>query len=259
MIRGLMAATSGDYPAAAEMYHRSLDLCKEIEDQWLEVITTSWLGDIAMYEDDNDRALILYNQSIRLAREQGDPWVLSPSLMSSGQIAIVRGDLVNAHSILLEVEALLRQTCDHWSLTWALNDLGHITLREGTLDQAAAYFLEAINLARVMGNLRAFIILLAGSAALIVSRLNEHQDDQSLVSSDLTTAGRLCGATESYIGNPGIFGWYDSKMLYDADISQVRSSMDEDSWDKAYSEGQRMPLEEAVELAVQSLSKNSIS
>jgi len=255
MIRGLMAATSGDYTAAAGMYHRSLDLCKEIEDQWLEVITTSWLGDIAMYESDNVRAQALYNQSIELAREQGDPWVLSPSLMSSGQIAIVKGDLTSARSILTEAEDLLRMTKDNWSLSWVLNDMGHIMLMENHLDQAAAYFLEAINLAKVMGNLRAFVILLVGSAALVVNRLNTFHDDQNLDSPELTTAGRICGATESYIGIPGIFGWYDSKMLYDAYISQVRSSMDEDLWDQAYSEGQNMALEEAVELAVQSLSK----
>ncbi len=253
MIRGLLAATSRDYETATTLYQRVIELCEDINDQWLEVITISWLGDIALYKNDSDRAMALYNQSIKLARQQGDPWSLMPSLMSSGQIALVKGDLANARSILNEAEALLRNTGDHWSLSWVLNDLGHIMLMEGKLDQAVSNFVEGITLAKVMGNLRVLVISLAGTAALIAKRLKDLPDAHRQVSAELAIAGRLCGATLPYIDRPGVFSWFDSKLLYDADIAQVQSLLDKDLWDKTSSEGQSMSFEQVIDLALQSL------
>ena len=255
MIRGLLAATSRDYETATTLYQRVIELCEDINDQWLEVITISWLGDIALYKNDSDRAMALYNQSIKLARQQGDPWSLMPSLMSSGQIALVKGDLANARSILNEAEALLRNTGDHWSLSWVLNDLGHIMLMEGKLDQAVSNFVEGITLAKVMGNLRVLVISLAGTAALIAKRLKDLPDAHRQVSAELAIAGRLCGATLPYIDRPGVFSWFDSKLLYDADIAQVQSLLDKDLWDKTSSEGQSMSFDQAIDLALQSLNK----
>ena len=197
--------------------------------------------------------MALYNQSIKLARQQGDPWSLMPSLMSSGQIALVKGDLANARSILNEAEALLRNTGDHWSLSWVLNDLGHIMLMEGKLDQASNHFLEGITLAKVLGNLRVLVISLAGTAALIAKRLKDLPDAHRQDSAELAIAGRLCGATLPYIDRPGVFSWFDSKLLYDADIAQVQSLLDKDLWDKTSSEGQSMSFEQVIDLALQSL------
>ena len=255
MIRGLLSAISHDYATAITLYQRAIELSREVNYQWLEVITVCWLGDVAMYENDSDRAMALYNQSIKLARQLGDPWSLMPSLMSSGQIALVKGDLANARSILNEAEALLRNTGDQWSLSWVLNDLGHIMLMEGKLDQAGSNFLEGITLAKVLGNLRVLIIFLAGTAALITKRLKDLSDAHRRDSAELANAGRLCGATLPYIDRPGVFSWFDSKMLYDADISQVQSLMDKDLWDKTSSEGQNMSFDQAIDLALQSLNK----
>ena len=253
LVRGMTATASRDLPTAAAMLQGSIELFKVTKDQWFEAIATSWLGDIALYENDIDHALALHNQSIKLARQQGDPWCVTPPLMSSAQIALLNGDLTKARSILEEAVDLLRKTGDRWSLSWALIDLGHVALMKGELNQAGNYFLEGLTLANTLGNLRVLIVSLAGTAALIARRWKDRPDAQQQDTSELAMAARLCGTTAPYLDTPGIFIWFDTKNLYDEAVSQTKSLMDAHLWDQGYSEGQSMPLDQAIALAIQAL------
>ena len=69
----------------------------------------------------------------------------------------------------------------------------------------------------------------------------------------MALAAHLCGATVPFIDTPGIFAWADSKTLYDAAINQVQSMMNANLWDTAYSEGQSLPIDQAIALAIQAL------
>lgn len=252
IIRGMLASTSRDLEIATAMFQRSIELFEETKDQWFQAIALSWLGDIALYANDRDHAKTLHNQSIKLARAQGDPWCLVPALMTSAQVALLDKDLIKARSILLEAIDLLHQTGDQWSLSFALNDLGHVMLMEGELDQAAAYFLEGLTLANTLGNLRVLLVCQAGVAALFARRSMTLLDAQQ-IPSELALAARLCGATVPYVDKPGVFIWIDSKMLYEESIGQVQSLLDEELWNKNYSEGQSLPLDQAIAIAIQSL------
>ena len=253
VIRGMLASASRDLVTATAMYQMSIELLKEIKDHWLEALALSWLGNVALYENDRDRALTLHNQSIKLARQQGDPSGLIPSLMSSGQIAMLDGDFSKARSIFYEAEDLLRKTGDHWSLSWALNDLGHIALMDGELNQASTYLIEALTLANALGNRRVLLIILTGTAVIIARRSKEIPDTHPKHLAGLALAGRLCGATEPYIHMPGVFVWVNLKTLYESDITRVKSLLGADLWENAYFEGQSMPFDQAIALAIQSL------
>jgi predicted ATPase len=250
---GILAYACRDLVTATTMYHRSIELGRELNNQWIETLALSLLGDVALCENDRERALDLHNQSIKLARQQGDPWCLMSPLMSSGQIAILDGNLVKARSIFNEVEDLLRSTGDRWSLSSALNDIGHISLMEGNLGQASKYLIEALNLANTVGNRIILLIILTGIAVILARRSKKIPDIQPQDLEGLSQAGRLCGATEPFIHIPGSFIWSDSKTLYEADITQVKSLLGTSLWKKAYSEGQSMSLNKAITLALQSI------
>jgi tetratricopeptide (TPR) repeat protein len=140
----MVATTSGELSTATRILQESIELFKSIDDQWSKALALSFLGEIALYENDLDRAMSLCNQSIELARKQGDPWCMMPSLMSFGQMAVLNGDLTNARSNFQEAVDLLRQIGDNWSLSWGLNGLGHVHLMQGELNQAGINFLEAL-------------------------------------------------------------------------------------------------------------------
>ena len=253
LVRGMVASNSRDLSTATTMLQGSIELFTTTDDRWYKALALSWLGEVALYENDLDRAMSFCNQSIALARQQGDPWCMMPSLMSFGQMAVLDGDLTNAHSSFQEAVDLLRQTGDNWSLSWALNDLGHVMLLQGVLDQANIYFLEGLTTANGLGNQGVMVISLVGTAALIARRSKDFPDVPQQDTTDLALAARLCGATVPFIGTPGVFAWADSKTLYEAAINLVQSKMNTKLWDKAYSEGQSLPFEQAVALAIQAL------
>lgn len=253
LFRGILAYASRDSAVANEMFQRSAELLIDSKDKWLVSLALSFSGDIALFENDRERALALHSQSIKLARQQGDPWCLISPLMSSGQIDILDGNLASARSIFYEVEDLLRKTGDRWSLSSALNELGHIDLMDGELDQASVFLLEALTLANVLGNRRILLIILTGTAVIIAERSKRLPNNHPQHLGGLSLAGRLCGATQPFIHTPGIFVWPDSKTLYESDITRVKSLLGADLWEKAYSEGQSMPFDQAIALAIQSL------
>jgi predicted ATPase len=252
LVRGMVATNSRDLSTATSMLQSSVELFKTTDSQWYKALALSWLGEIALFENDLDRAMSFCNQSIELARQQGDPWCMMPSLMTFGQIAVINRNLTEARSYYQEAVDLLRHTGDNWSLSWALNGLGHVMLMEGELDQAAIHFLEGLTTANGLGNQGVLLISLVGAAALIARRSKNLPDAQQQNTSELVLAARLCGATVPFIGIPGIFAWADSKILYGSAIDQVQS-MVPNLWDKAYSEGQSLPIDRAIELAINAL------
>ena len=133
------------------MLEGSIEHCKTSDEQWYKAVALSFLGEVALYENDFERAMFYCHESIKLAQQQGDPWCMMPSLMTFGQIAVVEGDFANALSYYQEVVDLLHKIVDKWSLSWALNDLGHVMLAQGELDQAGIYLLEGLTTARELG------------------------------------------------------------------------------------------------------------
>jgi predicted ATPase len=253
LVRGMTASASRELPAATVLLQGSIELFKLTKDQWFEAIALSWLGDVALYENNFDRAQTLHNQGIKLARQQGDPWGLVPSLMSSGQMAILDGNITLARTIFHEAVDLLHITGDNWNLSWALNELGHAALIEGELKQAGNCFMEGLTLANTLGNQRVLIVLLAGTAALIAIKWKNLPDGQQQNTAGLAMAARICGAAVPYLDIPGMFIWVDTKKLYDDDISLIKSLMDKDLWDEAYSEGQSLPIDQVIALAINAL------
>jgi predicted ATPase len=253
LVRGMTASASRDLPSATAFLQGSIEHFKVTKDQWFEAIAISWLGDVAMYENNFERAQTLHNQSINLARQQGDPWNRVPSLMSSGQIAMLDGNLTHARPIFHEAVDLMHITGDNWNLSWALSELGHVSLMEGEFKQAGNSFLEGLTLANTLGNQRVLIVLLAETAALIACRWKDLPNAQQQDTSGLALAARLCGATVPYLDIPGIFIWVDTKKIYVEAITQTQSIMDKELWDQSYSEGQSLPFDQAVVLAIQAL------
>ncbi len=249
-VKGMIASATRDIDTAAKSFQQAVELFKSTNDLWYQAVGLSWLGDVAQYANDHERAQALHEESIRLARKQGDPWCLMPALMSSAQTDILSGEIDQAYPKLIEIIDVLHKTGDLWSLAWTLLDLGHVLRLRGDIHQAADNLLEGLSLASSYGNLGAEVVTLAEIGA-IVSNL-ARQDEQRL-----STAARLCGTTASYLETPGLFIWINTRHLYDDAISQAKSMMSDQLWNRGYSEGQGLTIDQAVDLAVSALKPNS--
>jgi tetratricopeptide (TPR) repeat protein len=245
---GMIALATRDLETAQSSFREGLELYRANHDLWNEVITLTWLGNVAVYQGDHDRAREMNEESIRLARLQGDPWCIMPALMTSAQMAVAADDLTTAHTHLVEAVEALHQSGDQWSLSWTLIDLGYVAFLQENYDQARDYFREGLSQAKLVGNLRALVIALAATAALIAKRSPGE-------TTSLTLAASLCGVTKQYLNTPGLFIWLDTKKIYDDSTSQARSAMHADLWNTGFNTGEHMPIDQAITLAVQALDR----
>jgi hypothetical protein len=69
----------------------------------------------------------------------------------------------------------------------------------------------------------------------------------------LTLAANLCGVTAPYFEMPGIFLWFNTQKLYEDSVSRARSMMGAELWQKGFSEGNGIPIDQAVKLAEHAL------
>jgi predicted ATPase len=253
IVHGLAATSRREVQTARARFEESIDHLRALGERWGESLAVSWLGDVAMLEKDHERSRQLHEQAIALAREQGDPWILFAPLMSGGNTALILGDAHKAEAICFEAIHLLRQIDDQWSLAWALNGLGHASLQLGKTDQARASFDECIKFARDIGNPGALISTILGVAILSATQFQNRGNAEG-DSSSLLGAIRLLGAIPSLNETVHMFfwlGWWAE--VHQKAVLLTRNCLDEEAWQKAYSEGKTFSMQQALEVALHEL------
>ena len=173
--------------------------------------------------------------------------------MSGGNAALLLEDAHKAEAICFEAIRLLRQIDDRWSLAWALSSLGHASLQLGKTEQARASFDECIRFAREIGNPGALLSTMLGVAILSATRF-QNRANATEDSSSLLNAIRLLGAIPAQNENVHMFfwlGWWSE--VHQNAVRSTRNDMDEETWQKAYSEGKALSMQQALEVALHEL------
>jgi tetratricopeptide (TPR) repeat protein len=133
---------------------------------------------------------------------------------------------------------LLRQHGDRWGLARALNRLGFSLLPLNEIDQARACFTESIELWQSMGNRRGIIHSLIGLGGIAAEN---GQPDR---------AARLLGVVESLSRQTLYVAYGLDRARYERTVERARSHLDETTWKAAFSQGQTLTLEQALEEAL---------
>ena len=249
LLGGAWALENNDLAGAARYFGDCQPLFHELGDEWSEALALLWLSNALSFGGEAGRARELLDRSLALARRQGDPWLRVDPLLNMAQEAFSKGDLEEAESTLLEVESVLRTVDDPWHLSWPLTALAHIQLMRGSLTPARAYIAEALQLGREYGNVVSQIFSLVETAYLVTLLYSREGTDPALRQTELTNAASLCGATWPFVDRATFIGTPGTRDSYDALITQVRSTIGTELWERSFQEGTSMPLEQALDLA----------
>ncbi|MGE5250742.1 MAG: DUF4062 domain-containing protein [Bacteroidota bacterium] len=237
---GLAAMAGGNLPAAVQELQESLVLLRELGDNWSQVLSLLWLSEVQRVSGEVDLARQTLDQSVLLGRG-GDPSIQEAPLGDVAQDALSRGDLQAAESILLEMDSLARPVGDHWSLAWVANTSALVELQRAHEAPAAGRIVEALESARLSGNMQVTVLALV-EAALILARRDPGGD-----------AARLCAASRNVISDTMIPRGFWMRTTYDNMLEEVRVHVGEPAWEAAFGEGAGMPVEQAVDLALAGL------
>lgn len=266
-----------DHRRAESLYRQSLALWENIGTVegiagatiGLGMVATS-RGDLACAEEHLNRGLGLY-RSARI--ESG----ILPSVYAIGRLAIARGDLDEAERRFSEARALC-QPDDAGFLAYLSLELAQVERFRGDLDLASQLAGDSLVSFREFGERRAEAASLAELGYVALARGNlpgasEHlhraavqhlevRDEYGVIRSleglagvaagqdEDDVAARLIGLTDAWRRRSGTVRFPAEVETMDRLRSTVRAALGDSSWAVALAEGEVMPLDEAVSIAL---------
>jgi DNA-binding CsgD family transcriptional regulator/tetratricopeptide (TPR) repeat protein len=286
---GWLAEMQGEYELAERMFQKSLRLYKSLGDEKGIAISRGSLGSVALFRGDHDGASKLLQASLAVLRllkdeREGDREIgvldreLACVLNFYGALASFEGDQATAVARYEEALQLARRVGDVQDIAISLNNLGFTKVVYGEPESATLVLEEALARAQEVRDtlLIANVLINLAFAALIqedhrrVRTLLEESltqiqkaGDKQFVPECLEKAAAMAGAQQKSERAAQLWGaaealrekfraplpddeWTILKPYHDA----ARARLDKGAWEREFTEGWEMRLEEAVEYAL---------
>jgi predicted ATPase len=228
----------GDNEAARALLEQSLAVSRDGEFALGVAHSLRMLTMVAWTQGDREQALSLGEDAIARMREVGHPDWLAISLADIGTVALLNGDHARGNDWSQEGLALSRALGNRWFTANHLSDLGAIAHGQGDLVVAARHYAESTCLLREVGDPWYIASPLAGLAAIAVAH------------GRLETAARLLGLATTLRERSGSTAWPWEQERDDQAIAAARSALGEEGYVRAFAEGRKQPLEQAMDEAI---------
>jgi len=219
----------------------ALSIAKELGDQWNIATAFRNLGLLESIEGNYVQARSLFEQSLEIWRgmgyegKTGRSW----SLIYLGDIALIQEDVERARSLYQESISFLRELGDMNFLAYSVRRLGQLAWREGDYEKAMTLFRESLIKNQAVGDPRGAIACLAGFAAIGIAQREYER------------ATKLMAAVESQLTLIGIRLLPVDKMEYERNLALLRTKLDEKNFNKFWSKGQGMSLDDTITFALE--------
>jgi non-specific serine/threonine protein kinase len=242
---GHVAFRTGDLPRARTCQEESLAIWRGLGDGWGIAIAFNCLAGLSAHEEDWGRARAYFEESLALARQVGVRRTLW-SLWGLQRVAWRQGDYLAARSCLEEIIVIDRQRGSPRGLVHALTTLGDVSLHLGDIASAGACFRESLPICRELGTRLEIVVGLEGLAAVAVAQGQPQR------------AARLIGAAEALRASSSAPLPPEDRTKYDRSVAAVRTTLGEEAFAVAWTEGRALSLEDAVACAMEDVDASSI-
>jgi DNA-binding CsgD family transcriptional regulator/Tfp pilus assembly protein PilF len=275
---GRLAEAQGDYEQATVAHETSLDIYRRLGDERGIASSLRNLGSVASSQGDFGRATEMLEESLTLFRRSGTDTDVVRVLTALGILAISRGERARAVAWFEEALSLARKTGDVRGVAVSLNNLGHASLLRGDAERATALFEEALAREQEVGEVQGTAISLINLGLAALTRgdhgratrllldglgLLRKVDSKEIMVECLEVmaavagaraqaqrAARLWGAAQAFREDMGASLPSDEFTMLEPHLTTARSLVEEEVWETAFTEGQTMSFEEAVEYAL---------
>jgi predicted ATPase/class 3 adenylate cyclase len=199
---------------------------------------TSFLfAQIAWLNDDYQKSRSIYVELQAHFGLLGEKYLRSAAIENLGQLAMDQGDLDQAQAYLEQALATAREIEYEEPIAYRLVKLGIIFYLQRKIDKCKQYFKEGILIAKVLPFFRKTNILI-----LMIN----YMYTQKLETSVHILASISNSPRESI--RPIALRW---KHYYDRVEAHARESLGDEAFESAFAEGQKMSLDEALDLALE--------
>jgi non-specific serine/threonine protein kinase len=236
---GGFAQSRGDYLRARSLLEEALTLRRSLPDPIRLARTLYMLGVTLLAQggaENLNRSRALNEESLALARENRDDNLIANLLTNLGELARTQSDYTAAREFYQQ--ALERRGKKSGSGAVSLLNLGLVAFAQNEYEDAGRFFEESLALCRSTRYRTGIALSLAGLAGVHTT----HGDPER--------ATRLLGAVEADWTRTGEVMQPIDQSDHDRFVAAARAGLDEASFNRAWTEGARLSLEEAMELAL---------
>ncbi|MFZ6028475.1 MAG: ATP-binding protein [Chloroflexota bacterium] len=272
---GWLAASQGDFSYAAIYFDAGLQAARRLENPQAVGWLLHGVADVALHQEEFERAEALLLESHAIFAEIGDQAELAWSLDILGRVSLARKDYELAAHRLEEALDHFRQLEHAWGIAWSLDHLGQVLRAQGNDRRSQCLLEESLAYLKRFGNTwrQAWtLMMLAGvrlhqndiDAALKLFRqsLQLHTDVKNTIGivatldemialavtrRDDRRALTLAAAVQF---NAALTGFVRPAFALPLDrlLAEVRARLGRKASAAAWRAGQAMPLDEAVAL-----------
>lgn len=237
---GVLDYGQAAYDRANELFTESLPLFERIGDEEGQFTAIGMIGLIAIGRGDYDLGASAIEEAVRRCLAFGNRWTASMLLTYSAAIPLLRGEYVRAEELSREGLALAREMGDRIGVYAALYSLARIARARGHDAESAELYGEALRLSVEMVD--------RGNVAYCLEGLGEIAVDAG----DLVRSATLWGAAEALLegDEAAIYVHTPDRAAHAEAVATVRTRLDAATWDRAWSAGQALSLDEAVAYAL---------
>ena len=236
---GGVSLAEGDHAKARSYFEQGLNLSREQGFKNLIASSLRALGSVSIHEGDHETAALYCEESLSISRELKDRPQIAAALVDLGNIAQYQGDYLVARDLCEQGHAIYRELGDRGGVSLSLINFGEIAYTLDEYGAARSYFEEALTIGQELGEKHTVNGALDGFASLAVA---ESQPGRAI-----TLAGAAAALRDAI--NYSLPPPEQARM--DRILDPAHQKLGEDAYQAAWSEGQKMSVDEAVTYALQ--------
>jgi len=235
---GAAVFRQGNYESAMNLLEESLSVALQQGDRRGRYCSLENLGHAASRQGNSQKAIELYNESLSLAREANDENQIANLLNAIGDEYVIKGDYDHAEDCFSQGAKICKKLGNRIIGAFISGNRGLIACKHGNYAQAFDMLVETILVLQEIGDKEEAILCLEPMALIA---LEQHFPEK---------AARLLGAAESLRKALGVIHSQPLQVDFETWTGNVRSQLDEASFEANWTVGSAMTYEEAITLAL---------
>src|SRR6266566_3725573 len=229
-----LAFVQSDYERAETLFEGSLELYRELGDQWGFARSLSLLGSVAWVRNNTAAARSMTEEAFALSRELGFKEGIAAARCLFGQLALGQGDLATAHSQVEESVTLYKEMGHRYGTAESLAVLGKVVAAQGDYASARRLYEESLALSGELGEKWVIATCLLGLGEVVAAQRQ------------LAWAAQLWGAADALRDALGVPIQPVELADYERSLSAARVHLGERAFAAAWAQGRSMTPEQAL-------------
>lgn len=240
-----LTCLQNDQPRAAELAEESIALFRQLDDPVglaAALLHRAWA---AHASGEYEKAKCVLREGLQHLSATDDPWLYGQLLLYLADAAGFTFDFEQMHSFYTQSRELFEQIGDRSAIADVLKDQGGMSILESKYQESIDCLLKSIQLCYKLDHRQYITTGMCFLSTAVGMREKPDPAQASLYSAQLE------GAAHSLKDTIGLNDWTKDNPFIQMVYQYIRSRVDEQSWEAAYTAGRALTIEQAIDLANQ--------